>query len=119
MTFEAANTVEAMSYSDMSAVSTASNGWPARKRRRRSPIFALDTKAASGDTCLSSPTTRICLPRKIAGSAHKSDWLASSTITRSKAPSAAGRVSDTRAWLMIQHGTAAWASTMACCASRR
>lgn len=57
--------------SDMSAVGTASNGWPTRMRVRSSLIFAAETKPASGEACLSS-TTRICLPRRTVGSVHRS-----------------------------------------------
>jgi hypothetical protein len=46
------------------------------------------------------------LPRTSAGGAVISDREASSTITGSKEPSAAGRLSDTRQVGTIQHGTA-------------
>src|SRR5262249_29948314 len=56
---------------------------------------------------------------KDGGSAQRSDWLASSTTTRSRPTISAGIDSAPRPWLMIQQGTAPAASSIASRASRR
>ena len=65
---------------------------PLRKPCSSRSILAVSMKAAVGLTCLSSPTTRIFLPRRSAGSSRMSDCEASSMITRSKEASSAGQL---------------------------
>src|SRR3546814_1362848 len=65
-----------------------------RYRTARALACSMFKPTLSGLTCLSSPTTRICFARKSAGRADKVDWEASSTMTKSKIPSSAGRDSD-------------------------
>src|SRR3546814_21158615 len=73
-----------------------------RYRTARALACSMFKPTLSGLTCLSSPTTRICFARKSAGRADKVDWEASSTMTKSKIPSSAGRDSDTRLCGIIQ-----------------
>src|SRR3546814_3257172 len=73
-----------------------------RYRTARALACSMFKPTLSGLTCLSSPTTRICFARKSAGRADKVDWEASSTMTKSKIPSSAGRDSDTRLCGMIK-----------------